>query len=59
MPYNITPYSLWYELVFEVKDEHVEMVKKIINDAMVAASQKYITTIPAPVEIGVSQVWSK
>ena len=47
------------ELVFEVKDEYVETVKRIINDTMVEASQKYITSIPAPVEVSVNQVWSK
>jgi len=59
-PYNIKLINTVHdELVFECKDEHVEICKKIINDIMVAASEKYITSIPAPVEINVGQVWSK
>ncbi len=59
-PYNAKLINTVHdELVFEIKDEFVDICKKIINDTMEAAAQKYITSIPSPVEVGVSQVWSK
>lgn len=59
-PYNIKLINTVHdELVFECKDEHVEICKKIIDEIMVASAQRYITTIPSPVEISVNQVWSK
>lgn len=59
-PYNVKLINTVHdELVFEIKDEFVDICKKIINDTMEAAAQKYITSIPSPVEVGVNQVWSK
>jgi DNA polymerase I-like protein with 3'-5' exonuclease and polymerase domains len=59
-PFNVKLINTVHdELVFEIKDENVEVCKKIINDIMEESAQKYITSIPSPVEVGVSQVWSK
>ncbi len=59
-PYNVKLINTVHdELVFEVKDEYVEICKKLIDETMVAAAQRYITSIPSPVEVSVSQVWSK
>ena len=59
-PYNIKLINTVHdELVFECIDKDIEICKKIINDVMVETSQKYIISIPAPVEVNVSQEWSK
>jgi DNA polymerase I-like protein with 3'-5' exonuclease and polymerase domains len=47
------------EIVVEVKKDQADMVKNIVEKAMVRAGEDFIHTVPIEVDIVVDDVWRK
>jgi DNA polymerase-1 len=60
VPYDAMIINLVHdELVLEVKNDQVEQVRKVVEEAMIRAGTFYIKSVPIEVEVVVDKVWRK